>query len=546
MNPKERQLERQLAQAQKQIGLAKQKLEERELERSSGDNITSWSPKTKQEIQLELHVTREVKRLTEKLERVKQREDAVLGEKQGLVEDLKLLERRIEDLRKEGFNRSSEEQSAVGSSVSEKEVMRSEKEKLLLLKCAEIEALKRRRELLERWRQLHTSFVQIMTRGVARSYLATRQTDVEHLLDTLYIHFKHVQNSSLLGIQHPRTPVEGLAKMIAKSNADLKKLEKVPPALNVEKTDPRNEVFASIWGIIMDNVALRRQVNYSAEALEEKARRRLDETVRLEDTPDQYRQSEIEGDCSLLWEKQKAGLPVKDASEKAERLLAQAKVRIAKKHADVEGSKQQWQLFTEKERNWGEVQDDESRKEKEKPKVETPPKLKHPDTKFLLGVDEDRMHAERVGRGKPLTMVDELQGEEQKNVLGIPNPVGATNRKSTPKFDWGMDQDWQIQEANMSAERDKSADLPKEAAGVEDEDEEDSIGAGWGVKPKEKVTPQIEVRSPASIEYVVEKKTEEKKAEEKKAEEEGGGEKKEHDKKEDEGEGKEEKVAVLA
>jgi len=297
----------------------------------------------KEEIQLEEHARNEIKKLKLKLKSVNIKEKKAIEEEKILTEDCKVIENKILQLKDKMKQCLPNEKAAVDSTINENELMRSEKEKALLLKRAELNAIAKKKELLESWQKLHENFLKQLTINVARNYLATRHTDMEHLLDSLYLHHKHVQNSGLYDKTHGKESLGGLKQMIQKSNSDLTALEKSPPARDFDIADPRQDVFSPVWEIIKDNINLRKSLNNSVDALLEQSTRKLEEIVQREDTPLKYASDLLEKRNLVRWTlKTDTKEKLAEMSQKQEKARKDMSVRIRDSKNKVKKGVVQW------------------------------------------------------------------------------------------------------------------------------------------------------------------------------------------------------------
>jgi len=257
--------------------------------------------KPKDEEQLKTHAKNEIRRLTLKIEKAVAQQELAVKEEQILSEDLRVLVQKLEEFKAETEGKYKGKKTAVSSTLNENELMRSEKERALLVKSAEIEALKKKKELLEKWRTLHTNFLNTLMRNSKKRYLATKQTDMEHLLDTYYLHHKHVQNSGFFERKYKSVPEGGARFLIEKANKDLEALKKWPPVLSLEEGDPRSKAFGLLWELIKDNINMRMSMNNNIEALLTQNKRKLDEIVKIQDTPKEYADAELKRNCITPW-----------------------------------------------------------------------------------------------------------------------------------------------------------------------------------------------------------------------------------------------------
>ena len=226
-----------------------------------------------------LHATEEIQRLKQKIYKTEQKEAISLKEEAILKEDFLHLSEKMKSFKEELTTATEAKRNILITRNNETELMKSEKNRALLLKSAEIEALKRKRELLNNWQTLHSNFLVTLKKILKKKYLSTEAEDMEHLLATYYLHHKQIQNTSLFGRKQKDGAINGTKNMIKRSNEILENLCKSPPVTGLSERDPRVETFGLIWDIISDNIKMRLDINNHVEGLLLYNKRKLEDIV---------------------------------------------------------------------------------------------------------------------------------------------------------------------------------------------------------------------------------------------------------------------------
>jgi chromosome segregation ATPase len=109
--------------------------------------------------------------------------------------------------------------------------------------------------------RIYTRIKEERKKTLVNEYLMKNQDDLEKILETLYMHFQHVQRTAFESMSRDNLDFVGSKEILIRSNNELKRLSKELNSYKMEKDDIRYDIFKMIYDMIQDNINLRLKVN---------------------------------------------------------------------------------------------------------------------------------------------------------------------------------------------------------------------------------------------------------------------------------------------
>lgn len=267
-------MERQMVDSDKQLRIMLRRLadvEQKELRSGKEQGIQ----RTEEEAELSHYTAAALKRQEEKIEKIKAKELTARKDLHTLTGLLNSLEQEIEKDRERIMEKSDDEAGSIIKKIKEKELEKSEKERQLKVKAGEIETWTKKREKHELLRDSYKHFYEDMDVLAKRRAVTAKKSELENMMDSLNAHYEKVKATSLLDVRRRMGANTAINDLLEMSNRELAALEHIPPHLKFEKTDLCYDIFNKIWEMLMDNIAVRKQLNAFTSTLNDQIAKKL-------------------------------------------------------------------------------------------------------------------------------------------------------------------------------------------------------------------------------------------------------------------------------